>query len=350
VAVTAFFVMANQARIRAGDIDPGLTTEFAGLLVFGIGADLVLGSLAAATALSGAVAILLQFKRPLHRFVESMGDADMRTVMQFVLMTMVILPIVPNQGFGPYQALNPFKIWLLVVLIVSIGLCGYVTYKLLGTKVGTVLGGVLGGLISSTATTITYARRRQDAKHASVVAFVIMIASTMVYIRVLVLIAVVAPEQFIRLAMPLIAMMGACALICVGTYLLDHKHVVEIPPQKNPADFRSALIVGGIYALVSLAVAVVRDHFGPNALYLVGVLAGLTDMNAITLSMAQLGTGDNLAAHTAWRVILLASMSNQCFNAGVIALLGPRVLFRHTLILFALALLAGGAILCFWPN
>lgn len=351
LAVAALLLIANVARIKAGDIDPGLTTEIAALLLFGVGACVVVGRMPVAVALGGAIALLLQFKKPLHEFVKGIGEADIKAIMQFVLVTLVILPVLPNRDYGPYGVLNPFKIWLMVVLIVGISLCGYVAFKLLGAKAGTLLGGLMGGLISSTATTASYSRRSAKSPGSvSLAALVIMIASTTVFVRVLVEVGAVAPGSFAQIGPPLITMLVACCVIAAVAFRFTREHSTELPAQENPAELKSALIFGALYAVVILAVAAAKDHFGSSGLYTVAVLSGLTDMDAITLSTAQLVNGGTLEAKTGWRVILVAAMSNLAFKSGIVATLGDRGLLRRISLMFGAALLGGIAILVLWPG
>ena len=296
IAVAAMFVIANLARVKAGDVDPGLTTEMAALLMFGVGAYLVVGSMGVAVAIGGAVAVLLQLKQPMHELVARMGEADIKAIMQFALITLVILPVLPNRTFGPYEVLNPFKVWLMVVLIVGIGLSGYVAYKWLGGRAGTLLGGLLGGLISSTATTASYSRRTKDAPgSANLAALVIMLASAVVFVRVLIEMAAVAPTNFAKVSPPIFAMLAVAALIATGVYFFAEHEKEQVPAHGNPAELRSALIFGGLYAVVILAVAAAKQHFNSSGLYVVAVLSGLTDMDAITLSTAQLVESDRLS-------------------------------------------------------
>jgi uncharacterized membrane protein (DUF4010 family) len=149
LALVAIVVYSNFAKIKSGEIDPGMTTEVAALLLYGLGAYLVIGSMVVAVVVGGAMAVLLQFKKPLHALAGAIGERDMKAIMQFVLLSLVILPVLPRQDFGPYGVWNPFQIWLMVVLIVGISLTGYIAYKCLGARRGTLLAGVLGGLISS---------------------------------------------------------------------------------------------------------------------------------------------------------------------------------------------------------
>ncbi|HEX7262162.1 MAG TPA: MgtC/SapB family protein, partial [Luteolibacter sp.] len=159
IALAALVITANLAKIKQADLDPGMTTEMATLLVYALGVLIVVGDMTSAVVLGGGMALLLHYKGPLHDFARAVGERDMHAIIQFVLITMIILPVLPNENYGPYGVLNPFKIWLMVVLIVGISLCGYVAYKLFGARSGTLLGGIIGGLVSSTATTVSYARR-----------------------------------------------------------------------------------------------------------------------------------------------------------------------------------------------
>lgn len=350
VALAALLVVSNFMLAKGGDVDAGQTTEVSALLLYGIGAYLVIGEMEVAVALGGAIALLLHYKELLHAFAAKIGERDVTAIMQFVLVTLVILPVLPDRTFGPYQVLNPFEVWLMVALIVGIGLAGYFAYKVFGARAGAVLGGLLGGLISSTATTVSFARRSAEAHgHGAFAALVIVIAATTVFVRVLTEIAVVAPGHFVALAPPIGAMLGACALIAGWMYWHTREHRGEMPEQENPADLRTAILFGLMYAVIIFAVAATKDEFGERGLYAVAILSGLTDMDAITLSTSQLANQGRLDAGTGWRLILVASMANLAFKAGMVAVLGSRELLRHVGILFGAALVAGGAILVLWP-
>lgn len=289
IAVAALLVAGNLAQPGAKEADPGLTTEIAALLMYGIGAYLIVGHTEVAIVLGGVTSLLLHWKAPLHAFVARIGEPDLKAIMRFVLITLVILPVLPDQSFGPYQVLNPRQVWLMVVLIVGISLVGYVGYKLFGQHAGAVLTGVLGGLISSTATTFSTARQAASSgEGARLSALIILLASTVALGRVIGEIAVVASGDFWSMAIPLGILLAGMTLICGGVYLLTGGKEVEPPPPGNPADLVPALIFGGFYAVVLLASAAVNDTLGAGGLYAVAIFSGVHDLDAITLSSARL--------------------------------------------------------------
>jgi len=331
--------------------DPGVTTEVAMLLMFGVGAYIVAGPALVAVVLVGSIAVLLHLKPQMHALVQKMGDKDFKAIMQFVVITLVILPVLPNQAYGPYLSLNPYKIWLLVVLTVGISLGGYVAYQFLGARGGSVVGGVLGGLVSSTATTVSYARRTRAApQNSAMSALVIMIASTVVFARVLAMIGIVAPGLFPTMAGPLGAMLGVTVLIAGSLWLLTRREPVVLANPENPSEIKPALIFGLLFALVLVGVAVARARFGSEGLYTVSILSGLSDMDAITLSTLEMVKGTKLEAGMAWRMILLASLSNVAFKGLVVAVAGHRKLLARLALPFGIALVGGALILWLWPQ
>jgi uncharacterized membrane protein (DUF4010 family) len=344
----------NIYRLRQDPPDFGMTTEAALLVMYLVGAYLVGGNRAAAVAIGGGVAVLLQFKVELHGLVGRLGDADLRAIMQFVLITCIVLPILPNQTYGPYNAFNPRETWLMVALMVGISLGGYLAYKFLGQNAGLLLGGILGGAISSTATTFSFSRRaRENPSGATLAAVAVTIASAMVYVRVLVEVAVAAPSHVAQLAPPVVVMLLASALAAGGVWLFARKSGEQMPPQANPTELRSALIFAALYTAVSFALAAARTHFGGGGLYAIAVVSGLTDMDAITLSTARMvqGGGDrSLSAADGWRVIVIASMSNLVFKAAVAGLVGNKQLLWRVLLLFAVPFVTGIALLLAWPH
>ena len=213
LAVVAVLVVAKWSQLNHDDTDHGTTTDMAVLLMFAVGALLAIENMTiVAVAIGAGVAVLLQFKPELHGIVHRLGAADLKGIMQFVLITCIILPVLPNRTYGPFDVLNPFETWLMVVLIVGMSLGGYITYKFFGQNAGILLGGFLGGAISSTATTVSSSRQARGGQtRPAVAAIVILVASTVVFIRVLIEIAVVVgrtkPDFLRTAATPIVILM-----------------------------------------------------------------------------------------------------------------------------------------------
>jgi uncharacterized membrane protein (DUF4010 family) len=351
LALVAVVIYSNFAKLKSGDIDSGMTTEVAALLLYGLGAYVVIGSMVVAVVVGGAMAALLQFKKPLHALAGALGERDMRAIMQFVLLSLVILPVLPHQDFGPYGVWNPFQIWLMVVLIVGISLTGYIAYKFLGARRGTLLAGVLGGLISSTATTVSYARRTAENTNLAILAaVVIVIASCISLGRALVEVAAVAPLAFASMAPPLASILTVSIVIAAAMFLRQRSRDTQMPEQKNPAELKTAFIFAAIYAVVLVAVAVAKEQFGSAGFYAVAIVSGLTDMDAITLSSARLVESGRTDPSTGWHAILVAAMSNFVFKFGTVSLLAHRLLRLRIGAAFGLILACGGMVLWLWPS
>lgn len=351
IGITTMAVLANLAKYKEDAATGGQTTEVAALLTYVLGAFLATKNYPVAIVVGGVIAVLLHFKEPMHQFAGRMTERDVQAVMRFVIISLIILPVLPDEVFGPYQVLNPREIWLMVVLIVGIGLAGYGSYKLFGEQAGVVLGGILGGLISSTATTVAYARRIKDnPEAASLAAITIVIASSVAAARVIVEVAVVAPNILGAVAPPLGALCLLMVMISIAMLMFHKTRGDAMPKQENPAELKSALFFGAIYALIVFATAAVKERFGGQALYVIAVVSGVVDVDAITLSTAQLAAAQRVDTTTTWQVILIASLVNLVFKAGVALMLGSAKLFLRVALAFGLAIAGGVLILLAWPR
>lgn len=351
LAIAATLVIANLHGAPRAEGDFGQTTEVAALVTFAIGAYLPLGERAIAALAAGLVVILLHLKEPMHVFVRKMGPKDISAVMQLVVISLIILPVLPNREFGPLHVLNPFDIWRMVVLIVGLSLLGYTVYKLVGSTASVILGGILGGLISSTATTVSYARRARTSPAAHLLAItVILIASAVSYLRVMFEVSLFAPSHLGAMLLPLSVLLLWVGAVAVVAFLFFRGGGEEMPPPANPAELRSALVFGLIYAVVTFGTAAAKRYFGESGLYVVAVVSGLTDMDAITLSLSRMVEGNQLAPDNAWRLILAASLSNFVFKGAAAAILGGRSFGLRAAPFFGAALAGGLILLCLWPE
>ena len=329
----------------------GITTEIAALVVFVLGVSVVLGYVTEGVMLGGFVTILLHWKQPLQTLVHKLGSSDFSAIARFLVVALVVLPILPNQTYGYFAVLNPYQIWLMVVLVVAINLGGYIVLRIVGTRSGATVAGALGGLISSTATTVSYAgKTKGNGSLNAVAAIVICVASTIVYGRILLEISVVAPGLLAYTLWPLI-LFSVFMIIVVGVIVSRvPTEQIETPETDNPAQLKVALTFAGLYAIVIFAVAAVKELFGDQWIYLVSALSGLTDVDALTLSVSQLFQTGTLDGMTAGRAIFLASLSNLVFKWGVVLTLGNQQLKKWISAAFGTAIVVGLLILIIWPE
>lgn len=353
LGVVATAVLGNIVSLKRGDPEPGMTTEIAMMLMFVDGVMLALGMRELAVAVGVGAAVLLQLKARLHALVKTLGDADIRAVLQFALITFIVLPVLPDQTYGPFDVLNPHRIWLMVVLVVGISLCGYVALRLFGGRQGTALAGVLGGLISSTATTVSASRRvRASGEGAAALipctVAVLMLATAVMYVRVVVLIAVATPSHAVSIATPFGVVGAGVVLLSLSSLIRVRNGAGQAAEHENPAELKGALVFGALYAVVLLLVAAAKQWFGDAGLYAAAALSGLTDMDAITLSSARLAERGRLDPDVVWRALMLASMSNLVVKAALAWVLGGRRLGLRIAAWFLVIALGSCAMLVFW--
>ena len=350
ISITALMVTGNMMLMRRGDLDAGQTTEVAVVLTFLVGALVVIGPREVAIVLGATVAMLLHLRQELKSWVARLSDRDVRAVMQFVVISLIILPVLPDQTYGPYDVLNPRQIWWMVVLIVGLNLAGYAAFRLMGQRTGTALAGVLGGVISSTATTMSYARLTQTAPSQTRAAVVVVwVASGVVFIRILIEISAVAPGFLPTAAVPILIMLLYFVLAAAAIWRSSTQPTESPLEPGNPSELKPAILFGALYALVLFVVAAAQDLLGDVGLFAAAALSGLTDIDAITLSTSRLVATDVVDEATGWRLILVAAMSNMIFKLGLAASLGTREMARRLGALFALAVLLGAGLVVLWP-
>jgi uncharacterized membrane protein (DUF4010 family) len=254
-------------------------------------------------------------------------------------------------NYGPFGAFNPHEIWFMVVLIVGLSVAGYIVYKFFGQNAGMLLGGILGGLVSSTATTVSYARRVGEQPQAvGQAAVILVIASTVAIGRVIVEVAAAAPPTIRYVAPPLAVMFLWMLALSFAVYRFGGQSEAQLPPPKNPAELRTAVVFGGLYAVIKLAVAATHHYFPDSALYAVASLSGLTDMDAITLSTAKLVEQEQLTSTLGWKLILTAALANLAFKGGIALVLGHRQFALRSLLIFGGAIVGGVLIILLWPS
>lgn len=326
-AVAAMLIVA-YSREPAHE-DPGTTTVVAALVCYLLGVLAGVGEPALAGALAIGVTALLYFKPEIEGVSTALKRHEQVSILQFLVVTFIVLPILPDRGYGPYAALNPRNIWLMVVLVSGIGLASYVALRAAGSRHGVLMTGILSGLLSSTAATVLYARRSRESAAMERLAFaVVPLANLVPLARIAVLAAVVAPALLANLA-PLLgaalaAGLGAAVFFVRGVERGD----APVPESANPAEMGTALRFGALYAIVLLAAAWLADVAGHRGLYAAALAAGTVDIDPIVLSALKLFNAGDVPERAAVAMIALAYLANVAFKLGILVWFNRRLAWR----------------------
>ncbi|RFC37163.1 MAG: Uncharacterized membrane protein, DUF4010 family [Candidatus Nitrotoga sp. LAW] len=329
--VVGVMIIAAYLTSPTEENDPGTTTVAALLLCYALGALIWYEQTTLAVMLAIITTTLLYFKPELRGITKRLTRRDLVSILQFLVLTFVILPILPNQNYGPYDTFNPHQIWMMVVLISGLSLTGYVALHWTSQRYGAPLLGLLGGLVSSTATTLVYARHGKISEvMARVSAVVILLSSQVVLMRLTVLSAVVSPNLLAKL----LPVMGLGLLFGLIVTLFNWRKLhtssnLPMPKTSNPTEILTALSFGLLYAVVLFFSAWISDIAGSGGLYVVALISGLTDVDAITLSSLRLFDLNKLSDDQAVIAISLAFLSNMIFKFGLVVFIGGTTLAKH---------------------
>lgn len=343
--VGAFVVAGYVATTRGQQEAVGLTTEVAAVIVFVLGAIDMMGGSEIAIALAVITTAVLAFKDPMHGFVKQLGWDDVYSGLQLLIATFIALPLLPDKPIDPWGALNPYELWLLVILISGLSLVGYAMTRWLGPGKGALVTGLAGGLVSSTAVTVSFAREaRTNPANTMAFASGILVAWAIMFARVLVVVAVVNRALLGPIFLPFAAMAlvaaGAAALI----YLRGHRAGKDANARgelqvSNPFSLISAAKFAAFFAVVLVAVKIAQENFSDSGVYAVAALAGLTDVDAITLSMAEFARSGS--AQVAVIAIVIASLVNTAVKCGIAFVFSSPALGKPLLLTTGAMLTAG---------
>ena len=322
--------------------DWGTTTEAASIVTFGVGALVWADEIVVAVALAVGTVALMRAKGSIHSLSRRFSDQDVKAAIQFGVITAIILPLLPDDSYGPFGAFNPREIWLMVVLVSAVGLAGYLGIRVRGTG-GLVFTGLVGGLISSTAVTLGFSRmsRAEPGLRHSLIAGILG-ASGLMYFRVLVLAFVVAPDMAEVLAVPLIGLGIFVVAASVWAWIRANRDdassdALEV---ENPLSLSVALQFGALYAAVVFIAKLLLDQFSASALNVIGAVSGINDVDAINLSMANF-VNDGLSPTDGASAVLLAVAVNTLVKAALVAGLGDRKALRTVIAVLGAAATGG---------
>lgn len=305
----------------------GATTSIAAFVTYILGMMMYLSLEHYAVFIAVIILFILEIKSTLAKVEKEITQNDIRSATLFLVMTFVVLPLLPNKMVDPFGVFNPYKTWLMVVLIAGISFIGFIAIKILGNKRGVYMTGIFGGLVSSTAVSISlsklYALEKLYLKN-----FVggMAIASTMMYMRVLTETAVFNFDLAKLLAIPYISG-SIIGLLFVG-YMYKNEKVYKVEHSavtNNPLELSQALKLGLLFGIIFGSISIFESEFGNSGVYLISFLSGLTDVDAITLSLSQLSTV-KISELTAMYGIMIATVVNSIVKLGIVFVLGGRKL------------------------
>ena len=322
IAVTALIIASHIIGVRA-DKDIGTTTAFTMMLTFSLAAWSAYDQPIPALAITVVVMALLGYKPALHGWLKKITPRDFFSGLKLLIISIVLLPLLPNQGYGPWNALNPYWIWWMVVLVSGLSFLGYLMIQITGKKTGTIITAIAGGLISSTATTLTMARFARDEQGRSLFAGAVLLASAIMFPRVMIEVMVVNPSLLHPLWIPLTVMLIGMLGVFYQLWHRQKKKTAELTPaieHQSPLQLSMAVKIGLLLAVMLLLSAAAKNWFGDQGIYALALVSGLMDVDAITLSLSHSAQSD-LAGDVAARGILLACTTNTLIKGILFAVI-----------------------------
>lgn len=308
-AVLAAVYVVNRQQGRE---DAGITSLMAALLTLVLGAAAALGYVVIASSVAVITALLLGYKANLHRWLESLEQKELLAGIHLLLITVVLLPVLPNQGYGPWQALNPYQIWWMVVLVAGISFLGYFAIKIAGTHKGIFYTSIFGGMVASTAITLHFSRAiRQSPLRSDILQTGILMACSTVYPRLVVISSILHPPLFLPLLLPML-LMALFVWLPGFAYFIKSMDGQEIhrSPLRNPLELKAAVIFGAYLAILMLFAEALQLYFGEKGILWLAAVSGIIDVDAITLSLASLAGETTSNSLLSQGIILAASVNS----------------------------------------
>lgn len=330
-----------QSSMDGGDI--GITTEIVALLTFILGALCFTDDgLLIAPIIAIIITVLLASKSYLHHFIRRISEKELINTLKFLIIAFVILPLLPNQTMGPLEVFNPYQIWLIVVFISAISYTGYVAIRLIGPERGLSLTGIIGGLVSSTAVTTAMAARVKETELLIQIAvFATVIASSMMFIRILFEVLVINTSLFWLLILPMLSMGVTGVFLAYIIWKITREKDIDTDIKlKNPFSLKPALIFGLLFIAILFLSKIADIYFGSAGIYVTSLISGVADVDAITISMALLAKG-TVSQEVAVNAITLAAISNTMVKFLIALFFGSRKFGKLIGIIFAVIIIIG---------
>jgi uncharacterized membrane protein (DUF4010 family) len=325
VPFAAAFIWFKQ-REQADEHDHSVTAIVAALLVFALGAYATLGDGRLAAGAGVVVAGLLAFKDVLHGWLRKLTWPELRSALVLLAMSFVALPLLPNRGFGPYGVVNPYELWLLTIMLAGVSFAAYALVKIFGPSRGLIAASLAGALVSSTAVTLNLGRiAKRDPDHVRLAAGGALFAGGVMALRILGVVAVLAPGLLLSLAPPLAVFATASGI--AGVVAIGRRRGATSAnawPMESPFEFSLVLKLALVLGIVMAAARALSALYGSQGLLPLSALAGLVDVDAVTLAVARLTTNEGLDAAVAANAILLAAAVDSASKSAIAVFVGGR--------------------------
>jgi len=337
VAVTVVYAM--HRRISG---DASITSLITLLLTFMLGALAALDHVNLAASAAVVAAILLRFKDTLHAWLRSLERDELHAALQLLLISIVLLPILPDHNYGPWQAFNPYEIWLMVVLIASVSFVGYFVMKTSGSGKGVILTALAAGMVSSTVLTLHFSRLSQKQESMkNVLAAGILVACGAMFPRTVLIASLINPALFDSLIIP----MGVMTILTLSAAAFMWNRSVQYQPSKltrlgNPLELKSALFFGALLVLIILLGKAAIHFFGETGIYLLAAVSGIADVDPINLTLSRMSNAE-LSLDVAILSIVIASSSNTLIKAMLAVFIGGSSMGVRVLLPLVFVVLAG---------
>ncbi len=346
----ALIVAAYVVTSRRG-YGSGTTSEVAAIIVYIIGILAGMQLYILATVVALVVLLILHFRDPLHLWAKNMESEELISTIKFIIVAFVVLPLLPDESFGPYEFFNPHTVWLMVVFVSGISFASYLAMKFLDAKRGIILTGFLAGFISSTALTFSFSSESKKNKNIiGPYVIAIVVAGTAMFFRVLLEVFALNRSLFLDVAVSLVVM-GVIGIGSIILLIIKKENVAgvikkDVMSLKSPFSLFPAIKFGVIFAIVLFLTKFALSYVGDSGLYFVSFLSGLVDVDAITVSIVNLAK-NGLSNESAAIAITIAAMTNTLFKALFFVVFGNFKVAMRIGVVFLLIVLGGGLSLIF---
>lgn len=349
IITTGFLLLLVASYIMSSYFahNSGATTEVAGLFAYLIGILMAMGQSLYATIVTLLVVLILYFKKPLHRLAHTIEKEELYDTVKFIAIVFVVLPLLPDRTFGPLDVLNPYGIWLIVVLISSISFVSYLAIKIVGPKRGIGAGGFLGGLISSTAVSMSFSHlSKKTPRISNPFIFGILIACSAMFFRVLFTVSILNTELLQFIYIPILAM-GFTGLAFSFYYWFRRdgqplKNFTEKDLNlKSPFQLSSAIKFGILFAALLFVSKFAADYFGTQGVVVAAFFSGIFDVDAITVSMANLSKSGGILPVTGALAVIVAVTTNTITKGIIVLVFGSKLVGWRSMLALLTVIVVG---------